>query len=94
MAITIIPLFVDLDKLGLERPHPLWKEAGIHDRATVKAGTQECGTECRTEVMWFHTGNYTETMQEVTIDSSFPSSYSCNSTAIFHRPSSLSLKNI
>ena len=50
----------------------------------MKAGTQECGTErgmeCGTEhgtergteVMWFHTGNYTEMMQEVTINDSFP----------------------
>ena len=38
-------------------------------RATVKAGTQERGTELGTEpgmeVMWFHTGNYTEMMPEV-----------------------------
>ena len=34
-------------------------------RATVKAGTQEHGMELGTEVMWFHTGNYTEMMQEV-----------------------------
>ena len=27
-------------------------------RATVKAGTQERGTERGTEVMWLHTGNY------------------------------------
>ena len=27
----------------------------------MKAGTQECGTERGTEVMWFHTGNYTQT---------------------------------
>ena len=26
--------------------------------ATVKAGTQERGTERGTEVMWFHTANY------------------------------------
>ena len=32
--------------------------------ATVKAGTQERETERGTEVMWFHTGNYTEMMQE------------------------------
>ena len=38
------------------------------DGATVKAGTQERGTE----VMWFHTGNYTEMMQEVMINGSFP----------------------
>ena len=31
----------------------------------MKARTQECGTERGTEVMWFHTGNYTEMMQEV-----------------------------
>ena len=69
---------------------------------TVKAGTQErrmerrmeCGKECGTEVMWFHTGNHTEMMQEVTINSNFPAATSCNSTAIFRRPSSLSLKNI
>ena len=36
------------------------------------AGTQECGTEHGTEVMWFHTGNYSEMMQEVTINGSFP----------------------
>jgi len=39
--------------------------------ATVKAGTQERGTE----VMWFHTGSYTEMTQEVTINDSFPASY-------------------
>ena len=33
-------------------------------------------------------------MQEVTINGSFPAATSCNSTAIFCRPSSLSLKNI
>ena len=33
--------------------------------ATVKAGTQECGTERGTEVMQFYTGNYTEMMLEV-----------------------------
>ena len=52
-------------------------------RATVKAGTQERGTERGTEVMWFHTGNYTEMMQLE----------SCKSTAILRKPSSLSLKN-
>ena len=41
------------------------------------AGTQngmemERGMEPRTEVMWFHTGDYTEMMQEVTINGSFP----------------------
>ena len=48
-------------------------------RATMKAGTQERGMERRTEVMWFHTGNYTEMMQEVsnevTINGSFPAAY-------------------
>ena len=29
-------------------------------RATVKVGTQERGTERGMEVIWFHTGNYTE----------------------------------
>ena len=58
------------------------------DGATVKAGKQERGTE----VMWFHTGNYTEMMQEVTINGSFPAATSCNSTAILRKPSSLSLK--
>jgi len=43
----------------------------IFVRVTVKAGTQERGTE----VKWFHTGNYTEMMQEATINDSFPSSY-------------------
>ena len=70
--------------------------------ATVKAGMQERGTERRTEhgtergteVVWFHTGNYTEMMQEVTINGSFPAATSCNSTAIFRRPSSLSLNKI
>ena len=33
--------------------------------ATVKAGTQECGTVCGTEVMCIHTRNYTEMMQEI-----------------------------
>ena len=64
----------------------------------MKAGMQERGmergTEHRTEVMWFHTGDYTEMMQEVMINGSFPAATSCNSTAIFRRPSSLSLKNI
>ena len=47
--------------------------------ATVKAGTQERGTE----VMWFHTGNYTEMVQEATINGiAFPAATSCNSTAI------------
>ena len=42
-----------------------------------------------------HTGNYTEMMQEVTINSSFPATIlRVHSTAIFRRPSSLSLKNI
>ena len=40
--------------------------------ATVKARMQKRGTERGTEVMWFHTGNYTELMQEVTINGSFP----------------------
>ena len=59
----------------------------------MKAGTQERGTERGTEVMWFHTGNYTEMMQEVsnevTIIGSFPAATLCSSTAIFHRLSSL-----
>ena len=55
--------------------------------ATVKAVTQERGTEHVTEVMWFYTGNYTELMQEVKINGSFPVATSCNSTAIFRRPS-------
>ena len=54
--------------------------------ATVKAGMQERGRE----VMWFHTGNYTEVM----INGSFPAATSCNSTAIFCRPSSLSFRQI
>ena len=33
--------------------------------ATVKAGTQERGTERGTEVMWFHTGNYVESRSTV-----------------------------
>ena len=49
--------------------------------ATVKAGTQERGTERGTDVMWFYTGNYTEMMQEVMINGSFPAAASCNSTA-------------
>ena len=32
----------------------------------MKAGTQERRTERGMEVMWFHTENYTEMMQEVT----------------------------
>ena len=32
----------------------------------MKAGTQEHGTKCGMEVMWFHTGNYTEMMHEPT----------------------------
>ena len=48
---------------------------------TVKAGTQERGTEHGTEVMWFHKGNYTETIQEVMINGSFPPATSCNSSA-------------
>ena len=40
----------------------------------MKAGMQERGTERRkehgTEVMWFHTGNYTNMMQKVTINGS------------------------
>ena len=67
-------------------------------RATVKAGTQERrterGTERGIEVMWFHTGNYTEMMQEVTINGIFPAVTSYNSTVIFRRPRSLFLKNI
>ena len=43
----------------------------LRERATVKAETQERGMERGTEVMWFHTGNYIEMMQEVTINSSF-----------------------
>ena len=38
----------------------------------MKAGMQECGTARGTEVTWFHEGNYTEMMQEVTINGSFP----------------------
>ena len=56
--------------------------------ATVKARTQERGTEHGTKVMWLHTGNYN------TINGSFPAATSCSNTAIFHRPCSLSLKNI
>ena len=41
-----------------------------HPQATVKARTQERGTE----VMWLHTGNHTEMMQEVTINGSYPAS--------------------
>ena len=66
----------------------------------MKAGTQECGTERGTEVMWFHTGNYTEMIQEITqmmqevsnevmINGSFPAATLSSSTAIFCRPSSL-----
>ena len=47
-----------------------------------------------TKVMWFHTGNYTEMMQEVTSIVASQQLLCVNSTAIFHRPSSLSLKNI
>ena len=36
------------------------------NRATVKAGTQECRTERGMEVMWFHTGNYTENAGSLT----------------------------
>ena len=52
----------------------------------MKAGTQERGTERGTEVIWLHIGNGS------TINGSFPAVTSCNSTAIFRRPSSLSLK--
>ena len=56
----------------------------------------EQNAERGTEVMWFHTGNYTEMMQEVwhevTINGSFPATTLCSSTANFRRPSSLSLK--
>ena len=38
------------------------------DRITVKAGTQECGTERGMEIKWLHTGNYTDMTQEVTIN--------------------------
>ena len=59
----------------------------------MKAGTQERGTQRGTEVMWFHTGNYTEMMQEVsnevTINGSFPAATLSSSTAIFRRLSSL-----
>ena len=37
----------------------------FRNRANVKAGMEECGTERGTEVIWFHTGNYTEMMLEV-----------------------------
>ena len=60
---------------------------------TVKAIMQERETERGTEVMWFHTGNYTEMMQEATINGSFPAATLCNSIAIFRRPGSLFLKN-
>ena len=53
---------------------------------------RERGTWNGMEVMWFHTGNYTEMMQDVTINGSFPAQTLYNSTAIFCRPSSLSLK--
>ena len=55
--------------------------------ATVKAVTQERGAEHETEVMWFYTGNYTELIQEVKTNCSFPVATLCNSTAIFRRPS-------
>ena len=45
-----------------------WPGNGLRSNlmgATVKAGTQERGTERGMEIMWFHTGNYTEMMQEL-----------------------------
>ena len=60
-------------------------------RATVKAGTQERGME----VIWFHTGNYTEMCrksQSTVASQQLLVLESCNSTAILRKPSSLSLK--
>ena len=37
--------------------------------ATVKAGTQERGTERGTEVIWLHTGNYTRQEARSTVAS-------------------------
>ena len=52
--------------LGEQPPDPL--NAAVlcaKEGATVKAGTQERGTERGTEVMRSHTGNYTEMMQKL-----------------------------
>ena len=53
-----VPLLIGVKKKTWLMICFLDQEMDNHLVATVKAGTQERGTERETEVMWFHTGKY------------------------------------